>query len=194
VYFRITAKAKTKDEALSLIAPVKTEMYKILGDNIYGEDGATLEEVIVNFLKQHNKKLAIAESVTGGLLAARIVNVPSASDVFLEGAVAYSNEAKIKNLNIDEATLKHYGTVSEETAKLMAKGIALASGADIAVATTGVAGPNTCEKNNPIGRIFIGIYTKEKSYAKEFNFLGTREKIRNFATAIALDMLKRELL
>jgi len=142
VHFRITASANNTDEANSLITPILKELEVRFADNIYSEnEDETLEDVVVKLLKDKKLTLCTAESCTGGLLGGRIINVAGASDVYMEGYITYSNKAKIKNLNVNPNTLNTYGAVSQETAKEMAIGAANVSGASVAVAVTGIAGP-----------------------------------------------------
>ena len=119
ILFRITAKADSEEEGLKLIEPVKKQIIDKLGIDVYGEDDQKIEEVVSKLLIDRNIKISTAESCTGGMIASRLVGVPGVSDVFLEGAVTYSNEAKMRTLNVREETLKKFGAVSAETAKEM---------------------------------------------------------------------------
>ncbi|MEG2936444.1 MAG: competence/damage-inducible protein A, partial [Clostridium sp.] len=135
--FRITARAESEEAAKGLIVPVEAKIRNILGDNIYGEGETTLEDILGNMLIEKGLTIATAESCTGGMVAARLINYPGISASILEGAVTYSNEAKVRRLGVKEKTLNIFGAVSEETAREMAEGIARTSGADIGIATTG---------------------------------------------------------
>ena len=194
VVFRVTAKAKSIGEANTLINPVLKEIYSRLGDNIYGEDDVTLEGCIIEMLKQKNLKLACAESCTGGMVSSRLVNYSGASSAFIEGVVAYSNEAKIKSLDVKKETLDAYGAVSEQVAAEMAEGIVKSSKADIGISTTGIAGPQNSDTDKPIGLVYIGIHYNNKTIVKKFNFTGDRDRVRNATTTRLLDTLRRELL
>jgi len=141
VTVRITARANDTSEAEKLILPVEKAIKERLGEHIYGEGDTSLEEVVVKLLKARNLTVALAESCTGGLISAKLVNCPGVSGVFKEGAVTYSNESKIKRLYIQEESLKEFGAVSEKVAAEMARGIAVSAGTDIGLSTTGVAGP-----------------------------------------------------
>lgn len=190
---RVTAKAETKEEAVRLIEPVEKEIRKRLGENIYGVDDTTLEAEIAKLLLEKKLTISTAESCTGGMVAARLINYPGISEVFMEGAVTYSNDAKIRRLGVKDETLKRYGAVSRETAAEMAKGIAKTSGTNIGVSTTGVAGPG-CSERKPAGLVYIGICINGEVKVKELNLWGDRVSVRNNATIGALDFLRRELI
>ena len=195
VIFRITAKSESQKEALKLIEPVKNQIEEILGQDVYGEgEETTIEMVVGDLLIKNNLKISTAESCTGGMIASRLVSVPGISDVFLEGAVTYANEAKVRTLNVKEETLKKYGAVSEETAREMAEGMAKRTGSDIAVVTTGIAGPGGGTEEKPVGLVYIGLYYKGEVYVYKNVFNGNRQKVRTKATVTALDMVRRKIL
>lgn len=194
VTLRITSKADTEDEASKLITPVENELRNRLGENIYGEDETSLEEVIAKILVSKNFTISTAESCTGGLIASRLVDYPGISDVFMEGSVTYSNEAKINRLNVKKETLEKFGAVSEETAKEMAEGIAKTSGTNIGLSTTGIAGPGGGTIEKPVGLVYIGLYINGTVQVKKLELSGNREMIRRRSTITALDWLRRELL
>uniref|UniRef100_A0A7C3RNA0 CinA-like protein n=1 Tax=Dictyoglomus thermophilum TaxID=14 RepID=A0A7C3RNA0_DICTH len=191
---RITAKAKSKEEAEKLIEAVEREIRKRLGDFIYGEGDVTLEEVVVKLLMEKGRTIAIAESCTGGMISSRIVNVPGVSKVFKEAIIAYSNEAKIKRLNVSEETLRKYGAVSKECALEMARNVALISGADIGLSATGIAGPEGGTSNKPVGLVYLGLYMNGAEDYKELKLSGDRNRIRLYTTINALDFLRRHIL
>lgn len=194
VHFRITAKAKDEKEAKSLIEPVYEKIKQELGEYIYSEnEDETLQDVVVKKAKEKGLKIATVESCTGGLLAGTIVDVSGASDCFDEGFVTYSNEAKMRAVGVSKLTLDEYGAVSKECAMEMAKGAAINAKADIAVSTTGIAGPTGGTKDTPVGRVYIGVYAKGKTKAFEYNFSGTREIIRKRSVVSALNILRIEI-
>jgi nicotinamide-nucleotide amidase len=194
VTLRITSKADTEEEASKLIEPVENEIRKRLGENIYGEDETSLEEVIAKILISKNLTISTAESCTGGLIASRLVDYPGISAVFLEGAVTYSNDAKINRLKVKKETLENFGSVSEETASEMAEGIAKTSGTDIGLSTTGVAGPEGGTTEKPVGLVYVGLCINGNVHVKKLELSGNREMIRRRATIAALDWLRRELI
>lgn len=192
--FRITAKAENEEAANKLIAPVEAEIRSILGNNVYAEGEATLEEVVGGMLVEKGLTIATAESCTGGMVAAKLINYPGISASILEGVVTYSNEAKIRRLGVKEETLNTVGAVSEETAREMAEGVARTSGADIGIATTGVAGPGGGTQEKPVGLVYIAVYYNKEVEVKKLNLTGSRQRIRERATITLIDMLRRKLL
>jgi nicotinamide-nucleotide amidase len=128
---------------------------------LVSEDGSSMEETVVRLLREKNKRLATAESCTGGLIANRITDVPGASEVFVSGFVTYANEAKVSQLGVSPETLTAYGAVSGEVAKEMAEGALRAGSADIAVSVTGIAGPGGGSEEKPVGTAWIGLATSD---------------------------------
>ena len=194
VHLRITAKASGEEEARELLKPVVKEIKSRFGNDIYTtKEEETLEMVVVRLLKKYELTVTTAESCTGGLISGRLVNVSGASEVFREGFVTYSNKAKRKLLNVNKSTLKKYGAVSKQTAKEMAIGGVFATDADVCIAVTGIAGPNS-EGEKPVGLVYIACYLKDKVKVEEYHFKGNREKIREQSVVKALDLLRRSIL
>ena len=148
----------------------------------------------MELLASQNLTLATAESCTGGMLAARIVNVPGASRILKEGFVTYSDRAKRKRLLVKKGTLAREGAVSGKTAKEMAKGGCFASGADVCISITGIAGPDGGSKEKPVGTVFMACCYQGEVNIKEFHFSGSRSKIRECTTVSALVLLRDTLL
>jgi nicotinamide-nucleotide amidase len=194
VHFRITASADSHENAVELIDPIVDELYNRFGKNIYTTDNRTLEEVVVGLLITHNLTLVTAESCTGGLLSGRIVNVPGASDTFTEGFITYSNQAKIKYLNVKPETLRQYGAVSEQTAREMAVGAINASGCDVSIAVTGIAGPGGGSDDKPVGLVYLSCQVAKKVFVSKRHFKGGRKKIREQSVVAALDLVRRSIL
>ncbi|WP_105615950.1 competence/damage-inducible protein A [Vallitalea okinawensis] len=194
VTLRITAKAKSTQEAQELIKPVKEAIYERLGDNVYGEGDTTLEAVVAEILIKNDLTIATAESCTGGLLSGQLINYPGISKVFKEGFITYSNEAKMNYLNVSSETLRQHGAVSEETACEMALGVARATNSDVGVSITGIAGPTGGTENKPIGLVYIGVSIGEDVKVKKIMCVGDRQKNRFTAVMNALDFLRRQLL
>ncbi|MDS0528180.1 competence/damage-inducible protein A [Clostridium sp. SHJSY1] len=195
VIFRITASGKDEEEALRLIKPTKEAVISKLELDYYGEgEDTTIEEVVANLLISKKLTISTAESCTGGMIASRLINFPGISEVFLEGAVTYSNEAKVRTLDVKEDTLTKYGAVSEETAKEMAIGISKRTGSDIGIVTTGIAGPGGGTEEKPVGLVYIGLYYKGKIKAYRHVFNGNRAEVRRRATITALDKVRRAIL
>lgn len=151
------------------------------------------EETVIELAKDKKLSIATAESLTGGLLCARLVNVSGASEVVLGGINSYAYSIKSKILGIDKKLLKEKGAVNHDVAKFMAQGVREKLGADIAVSTTGIAGPSSDEFDNPVGLVYIGISTKDSLKSYEYNFKGTRDEIRNQAVDACVSLLKKVL-
>lgn len=191
VHMRITAKAKDETAAKKLIKPMVRELKVRFGKNIYTTDeNKSLEEATIELLHDQGLSLCTAESCTGGMLSARLVNVPGASEVLKVGLVTYSNRAKRKFLMVKKSTLKTYGAVSEKTAKEMAKGGNFVNGTDVCVSITGVAGPDGGTKEKPVGLVYIACCYKNEIAVQELHLNGNRAKIREQATVKALTLLR----
>ncbi len=153
----------------------------------------TVEEVVDLLLKK-GYTMTTAESCTGGMLAARITDVPGVSDVFKAGFITYANEAKHKLIGVQQETLAAFGAVSKETAGEMVVGAAKAAEADVAVSITGIAGPGGGTLKKPVGLVYIGCFVKGKKQVKEYHFSGNRKEIREKVVEAALVQLKNMLL
>lgn len=147
-----------------------------------------LEEELVGLLLEKHLTISTAESCTGGMVASRLVNVPGVSECFREGIVTYSNKAKRKYLDVAKSTLKKYGAVSKETAKEMARGGMFAADSDICVAVTGIAGPDGGTDDKPVGLVYIGCSTADKTSTSRYLFAGDRFAVRAQAAEKALEM------
>ena len=170
------------------------EFYKLFPKFVFGDLNDTLEGVVVKLLTDKKMIISVVESCTGGMLASSITNVSGSSSVFNESIVTYSNEAKIKYLDIKLDTLNTYGAVSSECALEMSKKLFEKTNSDITVSITGIAGPTGGTKEKPIGLVYFGVTFKgeNKTYKKMFN--GNRYMIRKRATIFALDLVRKELL
>lgn len=190
VHLRVTASAEDEREARRLLKPVVKELKNRFGDHVYTLDAqVTLEKAVIDLLRERELTLTTAESITGGMLAARLTDVPGASEVFKQGLVTYCNRAKRKLLDVKKTTLKDYGAVSEKTAREMAKNGAFITGSDICVSLTGIAGP-TSEEDKPVGLVYIACSYNGKVAVQEFHLNGGRAKIRESAVVKALTMLR----
>lgn len=164
------------------------------GEYVYATEMKSLEEVVGSLLKERGVKLCTAESCTGGLLSARIVNVAGSSKYFVGGFVVYSNELKTKLLSVDDWVIKEYGAVSEEVCRQMAIGALEETDADISLAITGISGPSGGTENKPVGLTYIGLATDREVVVKRFYFKGGRNENRFMATQWALEILRKYLL
>ena len=194
VDLKITLSGKDQLLLEQILKKTKNEIYEILGKNIYGENGQTLEKVVAELLLKKKKTLAIAESCTGGLLGHRITNVPGSSLYFKQGVVAYSNQSKSKLLDVKSEIIEKYGAVSQETVLEMARGIKNIAQSNCAIAISGIAGPSGGTKEKPVGLVYIAIIVDDKEIVKEYHFLGSRLEIKEKSVTTALDFLRRELL
>lgn len=195
VHLRLTARAETKQQALSMIEPLEQELRNRFGSMIYtDEEEVTLEMAVAKLLSEHHLTATTAESCTGGLLAGRLINVPGISENLKEGYITYSNEAKEKLLGVSHETLEKYGAVSEETVLEMAAGGAKAANADICVSISGIAGPDGGTKEKPVGLVYMCCYCKGKTYTERNLYTGNRSKVREYAVASALTLLRKAIL
>jgi nicotinamide-nucleotide amidase len=192
VKVRITAKAATAGEANALIEPVADEVRRRLGDDVFTSDDESLEQAVVRLLAARGATLACAESITGGGVGARITSVPGASEVFVGSAVVYTEEAKTAVLGVSSQTLEGPGPVSEECAREMALGARRAFAADLGVALTGAAGPESHGGAAP-GAIWIALAGDDVAHARGFQVPGERDRVRRWAEQAALDLLRRHL-
>lgn len=172
-----------------LAAPLRESLARYL----FAENEASVEELVLDGARARGLSLAVAESCTGGLVAARLTAVPGASDVFLGGLVAYANEVKAGQLGVSEEILATHGAVSAEAAEAMAAGALTAFGADLGVAVTGIAGPDGGTPEKPIGLVYVHAEGPDGREQAEIRFSGDREAVRRRATAAALHLLRRVL-
>ena len=196
VELRITAKAASPEEAEALIAPVEEEVRSLLGELVYGADVSSLEQVALDLLKEHGKTLGTAESCTGGLIAKRITDLPGASSALMGGIVSYTNHVKINVLGVSPELLEEQGAVCADVAAAMAKGARAALGCDLAVSATGVAGPDSDDRGNPVGLVYVALADSQRTWVRKLELGGTlhrRDRIRTLAANHALDMVRRYL-
>lgn len=192
VLLRVTAKAKSQDEAEALMEPVLEKVQATIGDLIYGMDVDSLEEVVFVLLKAKKLTLATAESCTGGLIAKRITDLNGSSQVFRGGAVTYATETKISVLGVPADVIEKNGVISAAVASEMAVRARNLFGADLAVSTTGLAGPDGDGKN-PIGTVFVALATEKEVYVSKISSGIGRARVRILGSSCALDMLRRYL-
>lgn len=182
VLIRITAKGTSEESLNQLLNNTKVQILERVGDFYFGEDDQVIEGVIVELLKKQNKKIAAAESLTGGMFTEKIISVDGASEVCPGGIICYDAEIKRDVLGVSERTIQNKGTVSEECALEMAERVRILLGSDIGIAFTGVAGPAQTE-GKPVGKVFIAISDIHgHQIVKEFLFTGTRNAIRKRAS------------
>ena len=192
---RVTAKAPTDQQAQALLKPTVEELKALFGSKVYGVDVSSLEEVVEDLLKQKGLTVGVAESCTGGLMAKRLTDLPGASQVFRGGIVSYTNAVKAGVLGVPQALLDQFGAVSPQVAQAMAEGARRALGCDLALSSTGVAGPDKDDWGNEVGTMFVAIATPEGSYVRALN-LGNRPvraRLRTQTAHHAFDLARRYL-
>ena len=189
---RITARAENDIEAEKMCRAYATKFYDLLGDAVYDEDVAGLEETVVHTLQEKDLTIATAESCTGGMIAQRITNVSGSSEVFGFGFVTYWEQAKAKMVGVDPAVIAKYNVVSAPVAAQMALGAAETAGADIAVSVTGVAGPTGGDAVRPVGTVYLGAARGDTVWVKKlFVSRPDRAMVRARAAQAALEMALR---
>ena len=192
---RVTAKAHTDEEAQALLKPTVEQVKALFRDKVYGVDVPSLEHVVIRDCKEKGFTLGCAESCTGGLIAKRLTDIPGASAAFKGGIVSYTNEIKMDVLHVPEHLLKQFGAVSREVAAAMAEGARRALNCDIALSSTGVAGPDKDDWDNEVGTMFVAIATPEGTHVRPLH-LGNRpmrERLRTQTASHAFDLARRYL-
>ncbi len=192
---RVTAKAPTDGEAQALLCPTVEQIRGMFGAKVYGVDVPSLEAVVLDLLKEKHLTLGCAESCTGGLIAKRMTDLPGASQVFRGGIVSYTNEVKHHVLGVPQELLDRCGAVSAPVAQAMAEGARQVLGCNIAVSSTGVAGPDRDDRGNEVGTMFVAIAAAQGSYVRPLN-LGNRPmraRLRTQTAHHAFDLARRYL-
>ena len=193
VCLRATARAASAEDAEALLAPVIAHVREILGDHVYGCDVSGLPEACFHLLKEKGLTFATAESCTGGQVAARITAFPGSSSVYRGGVVSYWSEVKRDALGVPWTLIEEHGAVSDPCARAMAEGARKFTGADLAVSVTGVAGPDSDERGNPVGLVFIALATPEGTFCRRTENGSRRCLIQEVSVNHAYDMIRRYL-
>jgi nicotinamide-nucleotide amidase len=193
VHIKVTAEGENSSHSKQILKEISGRIENTMDRYVFGHDEETLVGVVAQLLVSKGKRLAVAESCSGGLLAQMITDLPGSSRYFWGSVTSYSNAAKIKFLGVNENTLESYGAVSQETAEEMARGILGKSGCDFSLAITGIAGPDGGTREKPVGLVYIALAAEEICVVKEMHFAGGREAIRMLSAKTALDMLRRQL-
>ena len=195
VHLRVTATAAEEKEAKKLVKPVVKELKGRFGNHVYTTDNeVTLEKAVVDLLTANKLTACTVESCTGGMLSARLINVPGVSEVFKSGYVTYSNKSKRRLLGIKKNILMKHGAVSEQIAREMAKSAASLAKTDVSVSTTGIAGPDGGTEEKPVGLVYIACNVCGRVTVRECHFHGGREKIRESTVAAALSLMRECIL
>ena len=192
VMLRVTAKAPTRDEAAAMCQPVVQRLKAELGEYVYGVDVDSIEAAVLPLLRDRGLTFAAAESLTGGLIGARFTALPGASEVYRGGAVTYCDEVKTALVGVDAGLLAEKGAVSAPVAAAMARGVRKATGADIGLSATGLAGPDG-DGTNPVGTVFVGLAAPDGTWVRHLALGGGRGRVRALSAGHAFDMLRRWL-
>jgi nicotinamide-nucleotide amidase len=194
ISLRIMARAPTVEEARKISAPIEADIRQRLGDWVFGVDEEQLQHVVGRLLLEQKKTLAVAESLTGGLVTSLLTEIPGISAVLLGGCVAYANEVKQEQLGVPAAMLAEHGAVSAPVAEAMAQGVRQRYKAALGLSTTGIAGPTGATPTKPVGLVFIGLAWEGGVRSFQVNWFGNREEIRNRSAKSALNALRLHLL
>lgn len=193
VTLRISAQCRSEAEGEALVQPMIDTIRARLGDVVYSDCGEPLPLVCHKRLIARGETLAVAESCTGGLLSSAFVDLPGSSAYFVEGAVTYANEAKMRRLGVSEQTLKTFGAVSEQCAREMAEGLRSRAQTTYALATTGIAGPDGGTAQKPVGTVYVALAGPDGTVVKPLRLRGDRARIREVTVLHALDLFRRKL-
>jgi nicotinamide-nucleotide amidase len=193
VDLRLTVRGHPAEEGAHLLRTTASAVHQRLGDLIYAEGDIDLAAVVVDACRRRRLSLAVAESCTGGLLGGRITSVAGASDVFRGGVIAYDNAVKAELLGVPASLMEQHGAVSEPVALAMAVGARIATGADLGIAITGVAGPAGGTPEKPIGTVWTALADHAAAEAQQIRHFGDRTEIRRRAAQSALDLIRRKL-
>lgn len=191
---KIRAEGDDEEDTVQALDRACGRVREILKDRIFAEGEDTLDMALAALFREKGLTLSLAESCTGGLVAKRITDIPGSSDYFLEGAITYSNSAKERLLGVSPQLLADNGAVSSECAMAMARGMRKLSGSDIALAITGIAGPDGGSNEKPVGTVFFALATRSGCQSKMYRFSGSRNQVRTIAAFMSLIQLRRHLL
>lgn len=191
---QLATKASTEVEAEGRLDELSSRIAGALGIAVFSTNGELMEEVVGRLLTERKATLATAESCTGGLIGERLTEISGSSKFYMEGIISYSNDAKIRTLNVPEKTLKQFGAVSHQTAEAMAKGARERADTDYAISVTGVAGPDGGTKDKPVGTVYLGYADRDTVKSVKLMLPGDRYLIRWRSSQAALDYLRRQLL
>lgn len=193
IQVHLRAQCATEADAGALLTEVAGPIELLLGDRVYSRNGDSLEAVVGELLRSHHASAAVAESCTGGMLGERFTSVSGSSEYFLGGFITYTNEMKIEMLGVAPEMLKEHGAVSKEVAEAMAIGARRRTKSTYALSVTGVAGPDSGNESVPTGTTFIAVADDAGTHVLKRQFLGDRTRNRNFASQLALDLLRRRI-
>ena len=194
VEIHLSASSTDEAKAISTLDELANKISDKLGIAVFATNGETMEQVIGKLLTERGETVSTAESCTGGLIARRLTELQGSSKFFMEGAVTYSNDAKVRTLNVRQETLDKFGAVSSETAEEMARGMRERATTDYAISVTGVAGPDGGSEDKPVGTVWFGLADRDGVKTVKVVFPGDRYLIRWRSSQAGLDLLRRRLL
>jgi nicotinamide-nucleotide amidase len=192
VRVRLTTVAATEAEASAVLAPLVTQLEQALGSLVFGRDGDSLPAAVLRTLTAAGATVAVAESLTGGLLGAALTEVPGSSAAFRGGVLVYATDLKASLAGVPDAVLAEHGAVSAETASALAEGVRARLGATYGVGVTGVAGPDE-QEGRPVGTVHVGVAGPDGTVVRSARLPGDRQRVRLLAVTTALDVLRRQL-
>ena len=194
VEIHLSASSTDEAKAISTLDELANKISDKIGIAVFATNGETMEQVICKLLTERGETVSTAESCTGGLIARRLTELQGSSKFFMEGAVTYSNDAKVRTLNVRQETLDKFGAVSSETAEEMARGMRERATTDYAISVTGVAGPDGGSEDKPVGTVWFGLADRDGVKTVKVVFPGDRYLIRWRSSQAGLDLLRRRLL
>ncbi len=194
VDLRVTARGLSADESTRRLDAAVEQIRDAVGIHAYATDGVSMASVVLDLCAASGETIAVAESCTGGLLGARLTEIPGSSRVLLGGVIAYSNGVKEQELGVSADDIEQFGAVSEQVAVQMARGVRGMIGATIGVGITGIAGPDGGTPDKPVGTVWIAIDVRGETTARVAIYIGDRAEIRHRATQVAMDLIRRALL
>jgi len=194
IQLHLRTQAPSAEAAQKRVDELVEKVEDELGDNVYSDNGDSLEQIVSYYLQMRNATLSVAESCTGGLVAERLTSVSGSSRYFIGGAVVYSNALKTDFADVPQDLLEVYGAVSEHVARALAEGIRKRCGTTLGLGVTGVAGPTGGTAEKPVGLVFHALASESGTEVLKRNFPGDRARVRWFASQQALDMVRRKLM
>jgi nicotinamide-nucleotide amidase len=194
IQLHMRTRAQSADAAQSRVDELVGRVEDELGDNVYSDNGDSLEQIVSYYLQMRNATLSVAESCTGGLVAERLTSVGGSSRYFIGGAVVYSNALKTAFADVPKDLIETYGAVSEQVARALAEGIRKHCGTTLGLGITGVAGPTGGTAEKPVGLVFHALASESGTEVLQRNFPGDRQRVRWFASQQALDLVRRKLM
>jgi nicotinamide-nucleotide amidase len=194
IELHLRVQTENESQAEEVLESLSQKIVEKLGIAVVSTNGESLEEVVGKLLKEKGQTLSVAESCTGGLIGQRLTDVSGSSSYFLEGIVAYHNDAKKRSLSVSAELIEKHGAVSAEVCEAMAEGMRKRSQTDFALSVTGIAGPTGGTAEKPVGLVFVGYSDENQTKSLKLHLPGDRYLIRWRASQAALDYLRRQIL